>query len=88
MNDMVSSETNEALLYNLKTSEENKTFIKGITDNYLQMIARNATSFEKANFLNNNIISLYDTKGIISKKNEGLIVFLTVLKHSDYFWNN
>ncbi len=68
-------------------SPVNKDFILDAFNTYLSMRKNNTSVEEVANFANSKIKYIHhDTKAPLDKEQKTMMLMLTILKHSDYYW--
>ncbi len=79
--------TNDQLIELLPIARKEKLELKLVASEYTQLKRSNKTAAEIATYLNGKCTALL-SKEILTRDESAELVFITVLKHSNYYWSN
>ncbi|HRE65097.1 MAG TPA: hypothetical protein PKU77_15015 [Ferruginibacter sp.] len=78
---------NNAILQSSLSSTA-KTDLQNVVTGYVNRYIENSTNLDAINYLNSEIQNRVKPKGNYTNEEQAILGFLTVLKHSTYYWSN
>lgn len=72
----------------LSLSTSGHAYINSVMNNCTEMRSSGKTALQMADYINGEIAARLNHKNVYSMEERGILTFLTVAKHSGYYWHN